>query len=167
MCCNTEKKVGKLDLPVRKVPQLDANAPHHTETLPVPPLTCHLNPGCCPVVPSVHSPADKLGCELAEDACGAVGPPGLGVAVRQRRGRRPAGVGGALLVPGAPLLACVECAADAHPSGEVGTVRCGGAVDVVGRWGGAGRPLSWSTKEGVGVVGGGGQQKEGKRRQKG
>lgn len=81
-------------------------------------------------------------------------PPGLGVAVRQRRGRRPAGVGGALLVPGAPLLACVECAADAHPSGEVGTVRCGGAVDVVGRWGGAGRPLSWSTKEGVRGEGG-------------
>lgn len=126
------------------------------------PLTRHLNPGCCPIVLSVHSPADKLGCELAEDPRGTVGPPGLGVAMRQRRGRRPAGVGGALLVPGAPLLACVECAADAHPSGEVGTVRCGGAVDVVGRWGGAGRPLSWSTKERVG-----GRQKEGKRRKKG
>lgn len=118
-----------------------------------------------PSSPPVHSPADKLGCELAEDARGAVGPPGLGVAMRQRGGRRPAGVGGALLVPGAPLLACVECAADAHPSGEVGTVRCGGAVDVVGRWGGAGRPLSWSTKERVG--GGRGRQKEGKRRKKG
>lgn len=76
-----------------------------------------------------------------------MGPPDLGVAVRQRRGRRPAGVGGALLVPGAPLLARVECAADAHPSGEVGTVRRGGAVDVVGRWGGAGRPLSRSARE--------------------
>lgn len=41
----------------------------------------------------------------------------------------------------------MECAADAHPSGEVGTVRCGGAVDVVGRWGGAGRPLIRSTTE--------------------
>lgn len=108
---------------------------------------------------SVHSPAYKLGCELAKDARGAVGPPSLGVAVRQRRGRRPAGVGGALLVPGAPLLARVECAADAHPSGEVGTVRCGGAVDVMGRWGGAGCPLSWGTgKRG---------KKEGKRRKKG
>lgn len=90
-----------------------------------------------------------------------MGPPDLGVAVRQRRGRRPAGVGGALLVPGAPLLARVECAADAHPSGEVGTVRRGGAVDVVGRWGGAGRPLSRSARE---RRGGG---RRGKRRKKG
>lgn len=130
--------------------------PHITQkaSLCPPPSPTIRTPGRCPSVPSVHSPADKLGCELAEDARGAVDPPGLGVAVRQRRGRRPAGVGGALLVPGAPLLACVECAADAHPSGEVGTVRCGGAVDVVGRWGGAGRPLSWSTKEGVRGEGG-------------
>lgn len=110
---------------------------------------------------SVHSPAYKLGCELAEDARGAVGPPGLGVAVRQRWGRRPAGVGGALLVPGSPLLAGVECAADAHPSGEVGTVRPSGAVDVVGRWGGTGRPLIRSTRERRG------EKKRGKRRKKG
>lgn len=74
-------------------------------------------------------------------------PPGLAVAMGQRRGRGPAGVGGALLVPGATLLARVECAADAHPSGEVGTVRRGSAADVVGRWGSAGRPLSWATAE--------------------
>lgn len=95
-------------------------------------LVRDLNHFCFPIILSVHSPAYKLGCELAKDARGAGGPPGLGVALRQRRRRRPAGVGGALLVPGAPLLACVECAADAHPSGEVGTVRRGGAVDVVG-----------------------------------
>lgn len=108
---------------------------------------------------SHHSPAYKLGGELAKDARGAVGPPGLGVAVRQRRRRRPAWVGGALLVPGTPLLACVECAADAHPSGEVGTVRRGGAVDVVGRWGGARCPLSRGTGER--------EQNQGKRRKKG
>lgn len=103
------------------------------------------------VLPCIHSPAYELGCELAEDARGAVGPPGLGVAVRQRRGRRPAGVGGALLVPGAPLLARVECAADAHPSVEVGTFRRGGAIDVVGRWGGAGRPLGRPAGERAGI----------------
>lgn len=75
-------------------------------------------------------------------------PPSLAVAVRQRRGRRPAGVGGALLVPGASLLACVERAADAHPSGEVGAVCHGSAADVVGRWGGNRRPLSWRTVKG-------------------
>lgn len=68
-------------------------------------------------------------------------PAGLAVAVRQRRGGGSAAVGGALLVPGTPLLARVECAADAHSSGEVGTVGHGGAADVVGRRGGTGCPL--------------------------
>lgn len=67
-------------------------------------------------------------------------PAGLAVTVRQRRGGRAAGVGGALLVPGAPLLAGVERAAD-PASGEVGSVRHGRAADVVGRRGGDGRPL--------------------------
>lgn len=70
-------------------------------------------------------------------------PAGLAVAVRERRRRGPAGVGRALLVPGTPLLARVERAADAHPPGEVGAVRHRGAADVVGRRGGAGRPLRW------------------------
>lgn len=93
----------------------------------------------------VHSPAHKLGGELAEDARGAVRPAGLAVAVRQRGGGGPAAVGRALLVPGTPLLARVECAADAHPSGEVGTVGHGGTADVVGRRGGTGRPLGGGT----------------------
>lgn len=97
--------------------------------------------GAPPLCVPVHSPAHKLGGELAEDARGAVRPAGLAVAVRQRRGGGPAAVGRALLVPRAPLLARVECAADAHPSGEVGTVGDGGAADVVGRRGGSGRPL--------------------------
>lgn len=78
-------------------------------------------------------------------------PPGLAVAVRQRRGRRPARVGRALLVPGSSLLARVERAPDAHPSGEAGTVGHCGAADVVGRWGGARCPLSWGAVKGVGV----------------
>lgn len=69
-----------------------------------------------------HSPADKFGCELAENPRGAMCPAGLAVTVRQGRGCGAAGVGGALLVPRTPLLACVERAADSHSSGEVGTV---------------------------------------------
>ncbi len=50
----------------------------------------------------------------------------------------------------------MECAADAHPSGEVGTVCHGSAADVVGRWGGTWRPLRWGA-----IVGGLGRKRKG------
>lgn len=91
-------------------------------------------------------------------------PPGLAVAVRQGRGRGPAGVGGALLVAGAALLARVERAADDPASGEVGAVRHGRAADVVGRRGGTGRPLRHGTaEEKKGKKG----EEEGKKRESG
>ena len=108
-----------------------------------------------------YSLAYKLGRELAEDSRGAVRPPGLAVAVGERWGGGASGVGGALLVPGPPLLPRVERAADAHPSGEVGPVRHGrAAADVVGGWGGAGRPLRRSAAGGERE----GEEKGGKRR---
>ncbi|MEQ2208727.1 hypothetical protein XENOCAPTIV_012838 [Xenoophorus captivus] len=70
--------------------------------------------------------------------------------MRQGRGCGPAGVSGALLVAGAPLLARVERAADDAASREVGSVRHGRAADVVGRRGGTRCPWRRSTAEEVG-----------------
>lgn len=106
-----------------------------------------------------YSLAYKLGGELAEDPRGPMRPPCLAVAVRQGRGRGPTGVSGALLVAGAPLLARVERAADDSASGEVGSVRHGRAADVVGRWGGARRPLLHGTAGGRRREGGGGGER--------